>query len=648
MVSVGTLSYFPTPYPDEDIRSIVYRYHMRTTHQGYIESRERLFGFTSNRNAALPRGLKKLVAQLPQGCEISVDSLLKNNTLFPLIRPFIDADKEKRVYHEIFSENHQRTNDSSILKRINSKKVKYCPMCIRRDCINFGEVYLHRIHQIKFIVYCPTHKAKLLTECTKCKKNLGTVNAKKLIRASHCDCGNDLSSGMELLITDEQGSIEKQFKIIEWLLNFSHTWDYSRVHKYLYESAWNKGFYKYNGRLDYEVIFKMLSEYFTESYFECFGYSPTFFTKRKISSIFLTQKYLYNIFSITSLLIMFHDGIPSSEEEHTLPMANILPFGTGPWNCKNEKCENSKHSTIKKFHKFTTKTSFFKAHFKCNECGTIYNKSWDWNKRKHGKDNIVSNGTQVEILKLLIIGNTIKDIASMTKRSSNYVRKTLYRFFEDKTLSELINKKLDIDAASQIAKKIMKGKFETGVENKDIKIINHRKIIKEFIILNPNLGRRELANTKCCASYRYLLKNDDKEWLNQILPKKRSETAEELDKYFFSKVTSAYNSLLQKPKLYQIKKSSILNELDSKDRHKYYNHQKKLSRTNALLETLIESSEDYLVRNVPNIYNELLARGCRIVTIKSLCSRRKSYLNLTEITADRIKDVLRKLQETVD
>lgn len=92
---------FPEPFPDEDFRSIVFRYHLRSANKEFNESRLELFGTQSYKLPLFPKNLNHLVNKLPKGHRFSINGLLFDHTWFGLYKVFLSADRQMRVFSNI-------------------------------------------------------------------------------------------------------------------------------------------------------------------------------------------------------------------------------------------------------------------------------------------------------------------------------------------------------------------------------------------------------------------------------------------------------------------------------------------------------------------------------------------------------------------
>ena len=159
------LGYFPTPYPDELLYSVVARYHIRSGNKSFRQTHEELFETTDLQpdKIVLPNNLNFLIGQLPKGSQLTIESLIKRNTLYPFFRNFLTPI-------EIYSfKNLLRTKSNTSVSQVakisdkeRNSSLKFCPQCIVEDERKYGEAYWHRQHQIPGILVCLKHKVALV------------------------------------------------------------------------------------------------------------------------------------------------------------------------------------------------------------------------------------------------------------------------------------------------------------------------------------------------------------------------------------------------------------------------------------------------------------------------------------------------------
>ena len=159
------LGFFPTPYPDELLYSVLARYYAWSANVSPKVALQELFGKTTViATFDLPSHIENLVQNLPFGSKHTVESLIQQNTLYPLYAPFLPPDRAKTVFDSMcghFSGDiHTRTGImASAVPQINF--FRFCPVCLREDSEKYGEPYWHRVHQIAGVLVCPIHQVHL-------------------------------------------------------------------------------------------------------------------------------------------------------------------------------------------------------------------------------------------------------------------------------------------------------------------------------------------------------------------------------------------------------------------------------------------------------------------------------------------------------
>lgn len=158
------LGFFPTPYPDELLYSVVARYHIRSGNKSFRQTHEELFETVELQpdKIILPNNLNFLVSQFPQVSQLTIESLIKRNTLYPFFRSFL-------TLIEIYSfkdllRSKSNTSISQIAKisdKERNRVLKLCPQCCAEDEQKYGEAYWHRQHQIPGMLECLKHKVLL-------------------------------------------------------------------------------------------------------------------------------------------------------------------------------------------------------------------------------------------------------------------------------------------------------------------------------------------------------------------------------------------------------------------------------------------------------------------------------------------------------
>ena len=159
------LGSFPNPYPDELLYSVVARYHVRSGNKTFRQTHEELFETIELQpdKIILPNNLNFLVSQLPEGSKLTVESLIKRNTLYPFFRTFltpIEIYSFKKLLREKSSTSISQAAKISDKER--NEVLKFCPKCRVEDEQKYGEAYWHRQHQIPGMLLCLKHQVALV------------------------------------------------------------------------------------------------------------------------------------------------------------------------------------------------------------------------------------------------------------------------------------------------------------------------------------------------------------------------------------------------------------------------------------------------------------------------------------------------------
>ena len=154
------LGSFPIPYPDELLYSLVARYHVRSGNKGFRQTHEELFETVELQpdKIVLPNNLKFFVSQLPQGSLLTVESLIKKNTLYPFFRSFL-TPIEIYSFKDLLraKSNISISQVAKISDKERNQVLKFCPNCLAEDEQKYGEAYWHRQHQIPGMLICLEH-----------------------------------------------------------------------------------------------------------------------------------------------------------------------------------------------------------------------------------------------------------------------------------------------------------------------------------------------------------------------------------------------------------------------------------------------------------------------------------------------------------
>lgn len=155
------IKYLPKIYPNESFYSYLSRLFC---HSGFITSvgfsKEVLARDKAKVNYEFINELNPSFKELLLS-HISYEELLLNHTLFKYHIRFLDNDKKKEAY------DYAMTNKSLLFHKLpvplnKNYYLRYCPLCVKEDRLNYGESYYHVEHMFPYINVCPNHNCKLI------------------------------------------------------------------------------------------------------------------------------------------------------------------------------------------------------------------------------------------------------------------------------------------------------------------------------------------------------------------------------------------------------------------------------------------------------------------------------------------------------
>lgn len=173
-------NYFPRPFPDELIYSVIARFARNsgiTENVGSVSSI--LFGQQGLVPVVLlPRRLEHLASLLPEELGISAEDLLIHHTLYNYSFAFETAQRRADA-REVMMASAPGTKPMRIGQMMPPlERLRYCPSC-NSESLNDGaiqDVYWHRKHQLSGIDICMIHGRALMNSDVRIGSPLSSVN----------------------------------------------------------------------------------------------------------------------------------------------------------------------------------------------------------------------------------------------------------------------------------------------------------------------------------------------------------------------------------------------------------------------------------------------------------------------------------------
>jgi hypothetical protein len=160
------LGYFPVPYQDELLYSMVARYAQHTGLHGNQKAVVRAVFSSSTAVAVpdLPSHLSSLVKKLQLVWPTNVTEIINSFTLAPIYLPFLSQKQASKTIRSMRSDSggdiHTRSGIvASAIKQ--PEYFRYCPKCLKEQHLEFGECYWKRVHQLSGLEFCNRHSCLL-------------------------------------------------------------------------------------------------------------------------------------------------------------------------------------------------------------------------------------------------------------------------------------------------------------------------------------------------------------------------------------------------------------------------------------------------------------------------------------------------------
>lgn len=159
------ITFFPTPYPDELLYSVIARYKVWN---GILDNKtllRELYGKASvTAGRQLPANFESLINNLPWTYAKKADELIMKNTAFKFYTAFATKEISEKIFCSMNGDNG--SNIYNTLGLSNSvvnidTSLKYCEECIAEDRKNYGEAYWHLKHQLDEVLICNKHNRVL-------------------------------------------------------------------------------------------------------------------------------------------------------------------------------------------------------------------------------------------------------------------------------------------------------------------------------------------------------------------------------------------------------------------------------------------------------------------------------------------------------
>jgi hypothetical protein len=412
--------------PDEDFRSIFYRYHIRTPNHSYIKSREEIFNQKIAKPILYPRNLLKLQSELGLPEQFTT-TIIQNHTFYPLFRPFMSLHEHYTNLESMLGGTGNQMllfKSSQTWHPLLKTNVHFCPACLEEDINQYGECFVHRVHQLYRVKYCPTHGDLLLSHCQDCGIPLGNETRSHYLINPECPNGHAIVRRIAL----ENGcEIISNYIADLYSLMDVHDLTLDELHNRFISHIGHRGYIHFKGQHIFKKdLLTALIQHYGVDYLNNLEVDADKITSEKVMVFFLQKQHMRRNILIYLLLMRYLSGSVASFLSHSPPEYSLtLPFGNGPWKCVNNICPNYQKRVIsncfRKSHEWIT------GIFTCPHCGLIYTRKGYPKEENEEQYSIDTRGElfQSEALRYYNEGFNIEEISQKLLSNKTSVSKYL-------------------------------------------------------------------------------------------------------------------------------------------------------------------------------------------------------------------------------
>ncbi|THE13184.1 hypothetical protein E1I69_08785 [Bacillus timonensis] len=601
------IPFFPSPYPDETLYSIIARYHLYSGNLSYKHTILDLFGKKTRTNWYLPSNINALVQNI-QITTLTADYIIDKHTLFPFFSSFLSNEKKSANRQNIIDGEGQNIYSDYGLIGSSIKATKpltHCNLCMQEDIDRYGETYWHRVHQLPGVYVCPIHRIPLLTSL----KQIESSIQYQFILPGEDIFDNTLGRDYNQEIIEQLYEYAVQ---ANWLLNqFEIDINSNFREKYSYFLEKNK-FNIRKGVVNQDKWKNAFRQFYHPEVLEMLNVA-TDFTKEHcwVSKIVRTGNQItHPMQHILAIMVLCRNLADFFLINLTVDKEDD-PFGTGPWPCLNPAHKLYMQDVIETITiSKCKKTKNLIGKFQCS-CGFIYTRvgpdSSTLDKYKISRKMDFGYVWKEELKKLVEKGDSRTEIAKKLQVTPD----TITRYAVLLKLNHCWSGRL-IEKAELDAKKLNDTPKRGGtLEN----IQDKRQQWLEILKQNLNKKRNDLIRENL-SIYRWLNKYD-KVWLSEHLPKRqkykgRSPIDSEEEKRD-QKLLQIVKIIIENWSQYELSRPKKISKTFIMEKIREPGFIKAdLERypcTRNYINSVIESSEKFYKRKISRAIDELISAG---------------------------------------
>jgi hypothetical protein len=485
--------YFPSPYKDETMYSIIARYSRHIgVNSRYIVQNELINYVNLVINFEYKTYIGRLTEKLQHfSKEYSCDYFFKNHTTLPFYLPFEDKGTSYEMIRDSTS-RIQRKNEGKNVPR--KEHLYFCSSCLKEQIKSGGEGYWNRLFQIPGVLVCQHHQEVL-------KKSSVNINRQPLNRfefPENCDLNSTMNK-FEHEVIKELSIITKN---IDYFFKYPHEAIgteilYAKYLEFIKIAGLSIPMSKVKEKIRVQINRK-----FKEQTLMLLNSHPN----KHNWLIDFSEKGIKKIHPIRQVLLMI--TLAGSVQEFMESCPEFNPFGKGPWVCMNPLSDHYLQKVVKNIEiTVHSANRDFQGDFIC-ECGYSYRlRIGEKNPMevKYFSNRVMKKGIvwEKEFKRLLQTGISLKELSKKTHFSVPTLRKIINEG-PDPIINGIKNKR---EKTSKV--RMQKTKY-------------YRIIWQKIREDNPNFTRTELASlNRAVFSWLHV---HDQEWLISNSPNSKTGT----------------------------------------------------------------------------------------------------------------------------
>ncbi|CRK85221.1 TnsD family Tn7-like transposition protein [Neobacillus massiliamazoniensis] len=489
--------YFPPMRPDETLYSLICRYFIHTGSFTWANTYTELFGYKDVKNISIdfPTKINEIIKRIPPSWGITEEYLIRNCTLFPLYRPFLETSLAQDVFKMMRNSNEGLILTKLGLRWDRDSNIYYCTVCSIDDIKKYGETYIRRIHQVPGVLVCPKHGTIL-------SKIYRNPSRQELPFITKEDMNSSTTQSF-FIEEREQNFLWDLSKDLSWLLSNYEKIDCSSICERYFFILKQKGYILHLGKMKCKKLLEDLINFYSCDLLNILGLSHIYKKYHWLFELISFEELKLKYYPIRHVLLMrFLAGSVENFFNIEISKSNIqAPFRDGPWYCLNPAATHYKQKVVKEIDIKYLNSNIYVGIFIC-DCGYIYTKRGPFKDEKDelSRGRVLQFGHvwENELLRLINQGKTLKVISEELCITIDALKRVMVEH--------------NINCGWKLPQNYVSQKRTFSLEKKRDKF---RKEIEQTLKSRPDISRTDLI-AKNYQAYHWL-KQHDNVWINSIV-----------------------------------------------------------------------------------------------------------------------------------